>query len=183
MALRKETPKVYSMELPSTFPRPPAPGLTFHYLSPQPSQPGCWSEGSTNRNSEDNGSPITAAERVALNEAMCKLVSRPSVHKLVLTESSKQILPKCQPILCPEHQASRLTEILQRRDWTIYQLASLRSHLGAYKSIMLEEIGREETTEFYEDSDNTANDIHDVIEAFIAAVSRIVVSEQAPLDA
>ncbi|KAN0076867.1 hypothetical protein V8E55_010722 [Tylopilus felleus] len=138
LAYIKETLKVYSMELPSTFPRPLVPGLTFHYLSPQPSQPGCWSDSSAN--------PITATERAALNEAMRKL-----------------IIPKT-PVLqvSPEQRTSKLKEILQRKKWTIYQLASLQSHLEAHQSNMVEDIGlaSEETTdsELHEDtsSDSTA---------------------------
>jgi hypothetical protein len=207
MASRKETLKSYSMELPPTFPRPPAPGHTFHYLSPQSSQPGCWSKSSTNPDCEDNGNLITATERAALNEAMRKLVSYPSFHKLVLSKSSEQIIPK-MPVLSSDLRASKLREIFQTKTWTIYQLASLQSHLEAHLSITveeigpeeigleeiglgefgleefgLEEIGLEETADFHEDSgDNTGDDINTAMEAFIAAVSRIVVSEQTPLD-
>ena len=84
-----------------------------------------------------------AVERAALNEAMCKLVSHLSFHRLMVTKFSKQILPK-MPILSPEQQASKLREILQRKKWTIYQLASLQSHLEAHRLIMVEEICLEE---------------------------------------
>lgn len=71
-----------------------------------------------------------------------------------------------------------LKETLQRKRWTIYQLASLQSHLDTHQSILVGE-----TAEFDDDSDgSTADDIHTAIEAFISAVSRIVVSEQGPFD-
>ena len=119
--------------------------------------------------------------RAALNEAMHKLVSHPSFCKLVLIKFFKQVLPK-MPVLSLEQQASKLREILQRKKWTIYQLASLQSHLEAHRSIMVEKISlaSQETAEF--NSDNTADDIYAAIEAFIAVVSRIVVGDQAPLD-
>jgi hypothetical protein len=80
---------------------------TFHYLSTQPSQPGCLSESSniSNPNANDNDSPqaITVAERAALNEVMRKVVSCLLFHELVLTKFSKQILPDLKiPVLFPE---------------------------------------------------------------------------------
>ena len=117
MASQKETLKVYSMELPSTFPRPLVPGLTFHYLSPQPSQPGCWSDSSAN--------PITATERAALNEAMCKLVSCPSFHLLVL-------LPHSPNRLYPRHLSSKYPQSSEPPSWR----RSCRGKSGLYTSLL-----------------------------------------------